>query len=174
MRSADWIRELYAYNEWANRRVLAATSGLTDAELREERPGVESIAKTLRHIASAQHGWWCFWTDTKRVHLPEVPAEGVNEALSGWLSRSHEQLRMFADSLQDGDLDREYQDTANDGQADMFRLWEMMVHVVNHGTQHRSEAAAVLTVLGRAPGDLDFCDFVDLSSRGEAAERRSG
>ena len=134
--------ELYAYNEWANARVLAAASGLTDAELREDRAGMASIAETLRHIASAQHGWWCFWTEHRTVHLPEVPAEGVMEALSGLVSRSHDELRAFAESLDEAALERDrIEDTDDEGRPVMFRLWEMMVHVVNHGTQHRSEAA---------------------------------
>ena len=41
-------------------------------------------------------------------------------------------------------------------------LWDMMAHVVNHGTQHRSEAAMALTAMGRSPGDLDLLDFVNL------------
>jgi len=178
MPTADWIRDLYAYNAWATGRLLAAASELSDAELRTERPGVESIAETLRHIARAQYGWWCLWTGTDPVRLPEVPTEGVIEALSGWFLRSHEELRTFVESLDESSLERDYQDTDEEGRPAtfrgrpvMFRLWEMMVHVVNQGTQHRSEVAAVLTTLGRSPGDLDFIDFVFASTRGEPSER---
>ena len=37
----------------------------------------------------------------------------------------------------------------------------MLQHVVNHGTQHRSEAAAILTQAGRSPGELDLITFLE-------------
>jgi len=168
MATADWIRKLYAYNAWANARVLAAAAGLSDAQLRKDRPGVESVADTLRHGAQAQHYWWCFWTGAEWDRLPELPATGVMEAISEWFRSSHDELRTFTASLDESALEQLYEDTDEEGRPEEVRLWEMMAHVVNHGTQHRSEAAAVLTVLGRSPGDLDFVDFVHASARGEA------
>ena len=34
-----------------------------------------------------------------------------------------------------------------------------MAHVVIHGTQHRSEAAILLTTAGHSPGELDLIGF---------------
>ncbi len=38
-------------------------------------------------------------------------------------------------------------------------VWRMLVHVVNHGTQHRAEAAVLLTAKGRSPGELDLMNY---------------
>jgi uncharacterized damage-inducible protein DinB len=48
-----------------------------------------------------------------------------------------------------------------DGQRWEKRLWEMMLHVANHGTQHRSEVAAMLTGFGHSPGDIDLIFYLD-------------
>ena len=37
-----------------------------------------------------------------------------------------------------------------------------LAHVVNHGTQHRSELARYLTVHGHSPGELDLLDAFEL------------
>jgi uncharacterized damage-inducible protein DinB len=49
-------------------------------------------------------------------------------------------------------------------------MWQLLAHVLNHGTQHRSEAAALLTEAGRSPGDLDMVDFAE----GLAEARKAG
>ncbi len=38
-------------------------------------------------------------------------------------------------------------------------LWTLLAHLVNHGTQHRSEAGIALTAYGHSPGDLDMLFF---------------
>ena len=38
-------------------------------------------------------------------------------------------------------------------------LWQGLLQLINHGTQHRSEAAVILTSAGASPGDLDIVRF---------------
>ena len=46
-------------------------------------------------------------------------------------------------------------------------VWQMLVHVVNHGTQHRAEAAALLTGAGRSPGELDMINYAEELAAGD-------
>ena len=51
---------------------------------------------------------------------------------------------------------------ARDGsQRRQPNLWLSLAHVINHSTQHRSEAAEALTMIGRSPGDLDLGLYAD-------------
>ena len=75
-------------------------------------------------------------------------------------------MRSYLASLTDEDLALHYGQTRWPEQVRALRgeeslLWYYLVHVVNHGTQHRSEAAALLTEYGQSPGDLDFVLFLE-------------
>ena len=49
-------------------------------------------------------------------------------------------------------------------------VWQMLVHVVNHGTQHRAEAAALLTTEGRSPGELDMINYAEEQAAGAGGD----
>ncbi len=40
-------------------------------------------------------------------------------------------------------------------------VWHILLDVILHATQHRSEAATLLTSYGQSPGDFDFTMFLN-------------
>lgn len=70
-------------------------------------------------------------------------------------------MRDYLTGLSDDDLTDSVRYTTSEGQKRERVLWHCLWHVVNHGTQHRSEAAAILTGYGYSPGELDFTAFLN-------------
>src|SRR6266498_1624191 len=51
---------------------------------------------------------------------------------------------------------------------DVVPRWLIVAHVVNHGTQHRSELARYFTECGHSAGDIDLLDALHVEWPGDA------
>lgn len=69
--------------------------------------------------------------------------------------------RAYVTDLSSEDPDRIVTYVSSSGKTWSYPLWQQLLHQVNHGTQHRSEVAALLTRYGRSPGELDLLVFID-------------
>jgi uncharacterized damage-inducible protein DinB len=85
-------------------------------------------------------------------HLPAIEMRWREEETA---------MRAYLAGLRDEDLESHLRYATDAGIKRDRILWHCLLHVVNHGTQHRSEAAALLTENGHSPGDLDFTVFLN-------------
>jgi uncharacterized damage-inducible protein DinB len=160
MNKAD-ISTLYDYNYWANERVLAAAANVS-AEQFVAPAGVshDSLRGALVHVLAAEVVW------RKRCQVgispSTLPAENEYPSLDALIQRWREEetaMRAYLASLSDEALYQTVRYTTTKGVPYQNILWNLLVHVVNHGTQFRAEAAVVLTRYGYSPGDLDMLIF---------------
>ena len=116
----------------------------------------------LVHILNAEVGWRHRLGDQGRFdwlnaeHFADVAS--IRARWEAETALLWEFLHGLTDDAVNGALSFE-----RNGDQRQGALWHFLVHVVNHGTQHRSECAALLTGFGHSPGDMDFTVF--LSSR---------
>lgn len=160
MATREFIHCLFDYHYWANARLLSTAANLTPEQLTlKVLPHHNSVRGTFVHTLSAEWIWLERWHGTS-------PASGLREedfptldAIRARWQIEQARLRVFLDAQRDEDLLRVVSYTNLKGQVFAFPLWQLMAHVVNHGTQHRSEIAAMLTELGHSPGDMDLVRF---------------
>jgi uncharacterized damage-inducible protein DinB len=158
----DGLRTFYVYGDWAIQRLLDASADLTQEQwLREGIAGQGSVRDTLVHMISAQRYWLAFWGGSLAPDQPLDPARfpDVEAVRAAWIELESATERFLA-GLEETDLEREYSRPSPEGRVHVHKLWQMIMHVANHGTQHRSEVAAMLTSYGHSPGDLDFSAYL--------------
>ncbi len=155
------ILTLYDYNSWANERLLRAATGVTTEQFSASAAiSHGSLRGALVHTYAAELVWRLRCQEgLSPSGLPdERDFPTLDSLLKRW--REEEKLRQaYLATLQDGDLTGMVSYTTTEGMPYENMLWHLLVHLVNHGTQHRSEAAVVLTGYGHSPGDLDMLFF---------------
>jgi uncharacterized damage-inducible protein DinB len=162
--NADMMRALYGYNSWATRQVLFAAVGLEgDAWATLGIGQGRTLRETLVHLVASQRAWVA-WLDGS-LSLEEAYAlslspedfPDVASLLAVW-DEVDVAMDDFLDGLVDDDVQRTYQ-TEMQGITFGQELWQYLLHIANHATQHRSEAAVMLTEAGASPGGLDMMWF---------------
>ncbi len=167
--TAELVRTMYEYNAWANQRILDTTAQLSPAQCRA--PGgasFDSIHDTLVHTMGAQWLWLARWQGTSPTAMPGPEAFPDLAAIRARWTQVERDTHEFVVARTDADLARVVEYVNMQGKRWAYPLWQQMLHQVNHGTQHRSEVAMVLTATGHSPGWLDFLYFMDVRSVGDA------
>ena len=149
----EGIRTVYAYSAWANARILDTAALLTPEQFTTSGDGFGSIRDTLVHTASAQWLWL-------EVRTSNIRALQVATLRSHW-EEVEVTTSAYVASLREHDLARVVSYVNFQGKTWAYPLWQQLLHQVNHATQHRSEAALLLTRLGHSPGWLDLLVYVD-------------
>lgn len=152
---ADEIRFLFAYDRWATQRVLNTLDGLDPAEwARSDVVGDRGLGGILVHQLGSSQRWRILFEGRApdggdKLELEPLPT--IDELRERWAAE-WVAVDAWLQTLTDGFVANVHEGVP---------VWQLLVHVVNHGTQHRAEAAALLTAEGRSPGELDLFDYAE-------------
>jgi uncharacterized damage-inducible protein DinB len=153
---------LYEYNYWANQRILATAANVSQEQWSSPSTfPYGSLHGTLLHTLDTEFAWRMRCQhdqSTPDMSAAEFPTLDLIEPR--WREEEMS-MRAYLAGMHDDDLIRLLRYTTDSGEKRERVLWHCLLHVVNHGTQHRSEAAALLTEYGSSPGDLDFTLFLN-------------
>lgn len=151
------IQMLFDYGYQTNARLLDTAAQLTPAQFTQPVFKIGSVHRTLVHQMSAEWVWRSRLQEgvSPTAHLDPADFPSL-EAIRAWWRTEETAMRDWLAGVRDEDLSRTVHYKTLAGTPSSDTLGPLLLHVFNHGTQHRSEVAAMLTELGHSPGDLDL------------------
>lgn len=160
------LQQLYRHNRWANRQVLEACRSLSPEQLAGTCEGTYgALWPTLAHLAAAEAGYVHRLSGEPRIlawREPEMPP--AIEAIADALDRSGARLVELAASTAD---DHVAEFTTLDGEEVRLPGWILLAQAIDHGREHRSHVATILTQLGITPPDIDVWAFAESGAADE-------
>jgi uncharacterized damage-inducible protein DinB len=139
-----YLEGIYDYNYWANRRYLKAAESLTNEQVfRFQENRSTSIYSTFLHMLSTETIWLKRWqAEAPKQEFSPVDFPTLPSIRDRWVELEH-QMRGFLAAQDDESLQEEMVCIGFNGNPFHLLLWQMMAHVPNHNTHHRSELAAI-------------------------------
>ena len=153
------IVTLIQFNYWANERILTACAHLSADQFTRAvmpDPGWGSLRGILVHTLDAEYGWRSVLQGQDEEGVLEAADFADVDALKGRWEIERAAWLDYVAGLGEESLNQGYGDDPQNSP----KVWQVMMHVIFHGVQHRSEAAAILTGYGHSPGELDFGLFL--------------
>jgi len=152
-------RTLFAYDSWANRRLLEACAALSPEQFTKDLgSSFRSVRDTLAHIMGAEFLWLeRFQGRTATLPSPEGFAD-IAALRTRW-AQVESDLAAYIGKLTAADLERSFDYRDMKGNPHTSVLWQTLQHLANHSTYHRGQATTLLRQLGAKPIGTDLIGF---------------
>ncbi len=156
--NADAFRHFYNYHFAENRHIWDDyVTPLSQEQFTQESSYSHgSVRNQVVHIMNTDDAWF---SGLRGVELPESPKPAEfddRQALRAYWDRVEQDMRGYLASLRDDMLDtRPLQ-----GEDKDLVLWQVLLHVANHGTDHRAQLLRLLNDLGVKTVSQDYIFYV--------------
>ena len=167
------VRDLYAYNLWASRRMFSVLEKLNDEQFTSViQSSFPSIQESVAHIFGAEWIWLMRWNGTSpraegpfdlkslmQKHGVDVDKLKTVFGLRNFADSLEQERQEFLGTLTDDTLHAPLRYSATDGKEFSVPLVKLLQHVVNHGTYHRGQVTTLLRQGGAETISLDLLFF---------------
>jgi uncharacterized damage-inducible protein DinB len=156
----DELEGLVQFNAWANGKVLGEVDALSAEQFtRDLRSSFSSVRDTLAHIMGVEWVWLERLRGRSPAAIPAAKEFADIASLRVRWAETEESFRKYLQEVTQAELDGlvEYK-TLSFGMGKNAR-WQMIQHVVNHGTYHRGQVIAMLRQLGANGVGTDLITF---------------
>ena len=145
----ELLMQFAAYNSWANPKLLELINALPEEKQRQELlSSFKSIYATVLHMWDAESAWWQRMKMQERIIVPSENFSGSMLDVSNGLLQQNRQWQEWVNNATEAALDHVFQ--CYNSKKEHFKqpVYQMMLHVFNHGTYHRGQLVNMLRQLG--------------------------
>jgi len=146
--------------KWADEMFLAALLLLPTAQLDRDFGGsFKSMFGTLNHIYLAELVWFKRMQGARDARISNLVSPASPAALGDTWPGLHGQWIEWAAALPGEAWPRPAAFRNNAGLEESLPLWQIVLHVTNHGSYHRGQLATMLRQAGMTPPGTDLVTF---------------
>jgi uncharacterized damage-inducible protein DinB len=153
------IQGIWGYHWWGNRQHFDDVAALGEEAAKKEigkQFSFPTLKGMLAHIYGADRIWFERWKGASPARLQgDGDFASLADLRNHWDALEAEQ-KAFVTALGTADLKRQLDYTSTDGKPFSQPLWQLLQHVVNHATHHRSEIATMVTMVKGSPKSTDM------------------
>lgn len=158
--NAEDFKLLFQFNSWANRRTMDACDSINPETFTRKLTGsFPSVRDTVVHIFAVERVWLDRWRgvwDGSFLRADEFP--DMAYVRNAW-TQIETDLLGFVNALDDAGTRRIIPHKNSQGAEFKMPLWQLMQHLVNHGTYHRGQVTNQLREVGGKPIATDLVAF---------------
>jgi uncharacterized damage-inducible protein DinB len=152
--NADALRHFYNYHFAENRKIWKAFIAPLSQEQFTQPVNYShgSVRNQIVHLINVDDAWF---SDLKGIQSPEwpVPADMADrEQIRAHWDTVEQKMRDYLENLTDEML---FEKPLQGEDKDLI-VWQVLLHVVNHGTDHRAQVLRLLNDLGVKTGPQDY------------------
>jgi uncharacterized damage-inducible protein DinB len=158
--SPEALRTHIDYTAWASARLVEAASQLTPDELtRDFGSSDKSVLGTLVHVFAADRVWMVRIAGDPPAKFMEPERDLHLSVLQNVWPPLLKKWQEWGASLTNESTEAIISWKDLKGNSFEMPAWQIVLHVVNHGTHHRGQSSGFLRALGKVPPPLDLARY---------------
>jgi len=155
------LQTLLDYHYWARDRLFAVVAALPHEQLTKNLGNsFPSIFDTVVHLYGADWIWRSRWDGASPQALPGSNTfRNLGSVRTAW-EEEEGRIRAIVDRLGSDGVNRPIEYLGWDGRLQAQPFWQMLQHLVNHGSYHRGQVTTMLRQLNvPPPKSMDLIAF---------------
>lgn len=145
----ELLKQMALYNIWAHQKIIDIVLSLPEEKLIAKLPSsFSSLHDTILHIWDAESIWWQRMKLHERFAIPSDNFKGsTRDAANGLLSQAR-LWENWVSNVSDTMLEHVFEFRNSKREQVKMPIWQMLIHVFNHGTYHRGQLVNMLRQSG--------------------------